>query len=196
MNGYDFDRTIYDGDCFVDFYFFCLLRRPYIILVLPYQLLLSLLFIMHMLGRKLYKQAFHHYLIFVFGKKKLIDKFWQTHIKKIKPWYLKQKREDDVIVSASPEFFLRPACDLLGIKYLIATNMDIRTGQIKGDNCYKYSKVDRFKQMFGEDARLEGFYSDSKSDIPMMLLAEKKYFVFGNVIEEYKEQNDVTKGNN
>ena len=190
MNGYDFDRTIYDGDCFADFYFYCLLRRPYIVLILPYQLILCLLYLVHILNRKTFKQSFHHYLVFVFGKKKLIDRFWLKYIKKIKPWYLKQKREDDVIISASPEFFLRPACDMLGVKNLIATRMDIRTGHIKGDNCYKDSKVDRFREMFGNDARLEGFYSDSKSDIPMMMLADKKFFVFGNVIEEYKESGD------
>lgn len=185
MVGYDFDKTIYSGNSFVDFYFYCLLRRPYIVLLLPYQLILSLLYLVRIMDRRQFKQAFHCYLFFVFGKKKLVTKFWQSHIKKIKSWYLKQKREDDVIVSASPEFFLQPACELLGVKYLIATQMNMRTGYIKGDNCYYYSKVNMFKQVFGADAKLEGFYSDSKRDIPMMELAEKGYFVFGDVIEEY-----------
>ncbi len=186
MNGYDFDRTIYDGDCFVDFYFYCLLRRPYIIIMLPYQLILCLLYLCKILSRHNLKQTFHHYLIIVFGTEKMINKFWQKYKRKIKKWYLEQKREDDIIVSASPEFMLRPICDILGVKYLIATPMNIRTGHIKGENCYKDNKVERFKQMFGEDARLESFYSDSKSDIPMLMLADKKYFVFGDIIQEYK----------
>jgi len=184
MNGYDFDKTIYAGNCFADFYFYCLLRRPYILLLLPYQLVLSVLYLLRILNRKQFKQSFHCYLWFVFGKPQLVEKFWQTRINKIKPWYLAQKQADDVIVSASPEFFLRPACDKLAIKNLIATDMDLRTGVIRGENCYQESKVKMFQQKFGTAARLDSFYSDSKSDFPMMLLADKKYFVKGDMIQE------------
>ncbi len=187
MTGYDFDKTIYAGNCFVDFYFYCFLHRPYIVLLLPYQAMIGLLYVVCLIDRKMCKQLFHCYLFFVFGKDKLIAKFWQTHIKKIKQWYLKQKRDDDVIISATPKFFLQPACDMLEIKYLIATDMDKSTGMIRGENCYKTSKVKMFRQKFGNSAMLEAFYSDSKSDIPMMRLAKKGYFVFGNEIKEYKE---------
>ncbi len=186
MTGYDFDKTIYDGNCFVDFYFYCLLRRMYIVLLLPYQAMIGLMYIVRIIDRKICKQLFHCYLFFIFGKENLITKFWRTHIQKVKQWYLHQKREDDVIVSATPKFFLQPACAMLGVKYLIATDMDMRTGKINGDNCYKESKVKFFKQFFGSDVKLKAFYSDSKSDIPMMQLAEKGYFVFGNQIKEYK----------
>lgn len=186
MNGYDFDKTIYDGNSFVDFYFYCLLRRPYILLILPYQLILSVLYLVRILNRKQYKQAFHCYLFFVFGKKKLLNNFWQTRIKKIKSWYLTQKQDDDVIVSASPEFFLRPVCDQLSIKNLVATNMDMRTGIIRGENCYRDSKVKMFQQRFGAEARLDSFYSDSQNDLPIMMLAKKKYFVIGDEIQEYQ----------
>lgn len=36
MNVYDFDETIYDGDSTVDFYKYCLRRRPYIIFRFPF----------------------------------------------------------------------------------------------------------------------------------------------------------------
>ena len=187
MNGYDFDKTIYDGNCFVDFYFYCLLRRPYIILLLPYQLVITLLYFLHILNRRQYKQAFHRYLIFLPGKTRLINQFWRTHIRKIKPWYLQQKCEDDVIISASPKFFLQRICDLLSVKNLIATEMDMRTGQIKGENCIRENKVKMFQQKFGREVRLVNFYSDSKKDIPMMQLAEHGYFVFGHTFEEYQK---------
>ena len=186
MTGYDFDKTIYDGNSFVDFYFYCLLRRPYIVLLLPYQGIVGLLYVLHIIDRRMCKQLFHHYLFFVFGTPKMIANFWQSHLKKIKPWYLEQQHEDDLIVSASPKSFLRPACDLLGIKHLIATDMNLRTGVIHGANCYKDTKVIMFNQTFGKDAKLQSFYSDSKSDIPMMLRAEKGYFVYGHTIEEYQ----------
>ncbi|MBO4823001.1 MAG: haloacid dehalogenase-like hydrolase [Clostridia bacterium] len=186
MTGYDFDKTIYDGNCFVDFYFYCLVRRFYIIFLLPYQAVVGLLYVVRLIDRKLCKQLFHVYLFFIGGKVKLITQFWQTHLSKIKPWYLKQKRDDDVIISATPKFFLQPACDALKIKHLVATQMNMRTGKIDGDNCYGVSKVTMFKETFGANVVLKAFYSDSKSDIPMMQFAEKGYFVFGNVIKEYK----------
>ena len=37
MNVYDFDKTIYDGDSTVDFYFFCLKQTPKMLKYLPYQ---------------------------------------------------------------------------------------------------------------------------------------------------------------
>ena len=64
--------------------------------------------------------------------------------------------------------------------------MDMRTGLIAGDNCYQNSKVTMFQQKFGTDTQLASFYSDSKSDMPMMLLAVKKYFVDGDVVTEYE----------
>ena len=40
MTGYDFDKTIYDGDCFIDFYKYCLYRRIYLIFFIPIQLIM------------------------------------------------------------------------------------------------------------------------------------------------------------
>lgn len=185
MTGYDFDKTIYDGNCFVDFYFYCLLRRPYIALLLPFQLIVCVLYLLRVINKKIFKQTFHHYLFFIFDKEKLVNNFWQSHIKKIKPWYLKQQQPDDVVISASPEFFLQVACDMIGIKNLVATKMDERTGIIHGDNCCGSSKVKMFQQAFGANAKLDGFYTDSRIDIPMLLFAEKGYFVRGDVITEY-----------
>ena len=31
MTGYDFDKTIYDGNSFIDFYLFCLKRHKWIV---------------------------------------------------------------------------------------------------------------------------------------------------------------------
>lgn len=187
MTGYDFDKTIYAGNCFVDFYFYCLLHRPYIVLLLPYQAIIGLFYVFRLIDRKMCKQLFHCYLFFIFGKDKLIVKFWRVHVRKIKQWYLEQKRDDDVIVSATPKFFLEPVCSMLEIKYLVATEMNQRNGVICGDNCYGAGKVKMFQQLFDKDSKLIAFYSDSKSDIPMMKLAGKGYFVFGNQIKEYKE---------
>ena len=99
MNAYDFDGTIYKGDCFIDFYFFCIIRRPYLIIMLPFQLLF-VLFTFY--NRKLIKQSFAIYLLILPSKIYLVKEFWNIHIGKIKKWYLAQRKDDDIIISASP----------------------------------------------------------------------------------------------
>ena len=88
---------------------------------------------------------------------------------------LKQKREDDLIISASPEFLLRPIADSLGVR-LIATPMDRHTGKILGKNCHDYEKTTRYYAAF-PTKKPERFYSDSLSDTPMARLAKEAFLV-------------------
>ncbi|MEN6339954.1 MAG: GtrA family protein, partial [Clostridiaceae bacterium] len=97
---------------------------------------------------------------------------------KIEPWYLAQKAMDDVIVSASPEFLLRPVCAELGITNLIASRVDRTTGVYDGLNCYGDEKVARFRKAYGE-IPIERFYSDSLSDSPLAALANESFLVSG-----------------
>ena len=46
INAYDFDETIYDGDSSVDFYLYCLKRKPSIIIMAPIQIYGVLLYIL------------------------------------------------------------------------------------------------------------------------------------------------------
>lgn len=173
MNAYDFDGTIYKGDCFIDFYFFCLIRRPYLILMLPFQLLF-ILFTFY--NRKLLKQSFAIYLLILPSKLYLVKEFWNRKIVKIKKWYLLQRKDDDIIISASPRFLLQEISRRLNVKNLICTEMNMFTGFIKGKNCYGKEKLIRFKSEF-PSLKLNRFYSDSKSDLPMMKFAESGFLV-------------------
>ncbi len=180
MNGYDFDKTIYKGDCFIDFYFFCLLRRPFLIIMLPFQLLF-MLFTFY--NRKYIKQSFAIYLLILPSKQYLVKEFWNVKIAKIQKWYLAQRKPDDVIISASPRFILEEIARRLHVKTLICTEMNMHTGYIKGKNCWGEEKVNRFRQNFS-DLTLESFYSDSKSDLPMMKISKVGYLVKKHSIEK------------
>lgn len=183
MNGYDFDKTIYDGDSFTHFYLFCLLHFPYLVLLIPVQALYILCW-----GwtRHRLKQCFAIYLPFVPNKPKQIEKFWQKNAKRIKQWYLRQKQPTDVVISASPEFLLKPICTRLGIQTLIATQMNLNDGRIQGKNCYGEQKVHALKEMLG-NIQFEAFYSDSPSDFPLMQLSKQAFFVLGEDLVNYKE---------
>ena len=181
MNAYDFDGTIYKGDCFIDFYFFCFIRRPYLIIMLPFQLLF-VLFTFY--NRKLVKQSFAIYLLILPSKIYLVKEFWNKHIGKIKKWYLAQRKDDDIIISASPRFILQEIVKRLHLKNLICTEMNMHTGFIKGKNCYGNEKVARFNNEY-PSLKLNAFYSDSKSDLPMMNIAENGYLVKKNKITKF-----------
>ena len=80
-----------------------------------------------------------------------------------------------MIISASPAFLLEPITRELGVA-LIATPMDSRSGQIRGENCHDEEKVRRFYEKY-PDAEIDAFYSDSLSDAPMARLAKTAYLV-------------------
>ena len=73
--------------------------------------------------------------------------------------------------------------DTLNIKYWAATNYDTKSGKIYGENCYGEEKVIEFSKMF-ELKKLDTFYSDSLSDLPIMKKAKKAYLVNGDEITE------------
>lgn len=176
MVGYDFDKTIYDGDSTIDFFFFMLKKRPYLIFLSPYFLFIFICFGLKILGKKRFKELAFFYLPKMKNKERLVDEFWQCHANKILKWYCYQKDKDDVIVSASLEFILKPVADMLGIKNLIATKYNLETGKIDGENCYGEEKVNRFSSSF-KNAKLDSFYSDSMSDLPMMKISSKAFLV-------------------
>ena len=194
MNGYDFDKTIYDGDCLVDFYFYTIIRRPFMLLVLPVHFVMLLLYLVKIIPRKRIKELLMFQLRFYKNKQKLIKNFWKDYIFKIKNWYLNQKKEDDIIITASPEFLVKPVCEKLYVKNIIGTEMNMDTQKITGKNCYGKEKVLRFQKQF-PNIKLKEFYSDSLSDLPMMeasqkgilVKGDKRVVVFNETIEEDKK---------
>ncbi len=189
MNGYDFDKTIYDGDSFVHFYFYTIIKRPFLVLFFLPQMFCGLLFLLRLINKKHLKQLLMFNLRFFKDKEKLLEQFWDRNLKHIKQWYLEQKQADDVIISASPEFLVASACKRLGLKYIYGTDMNLQTQKITGKNCWGQEKVVRFEKEFGKDLILKTFYSDSLSDMPMMKKAEKGIFVKGDKREVIYNKN-------
>ena len=185
MNVYDFDKTIYDGDSTADFYLFSLGRHKKILTLAPSLFGAFVRFYVFKKGSKTeFKEKMYLFLRCCDTEKDVND-FWETHIQKIKAFYLAQQREDDVIISASPLFLLQPVCERLGIRCLMASNVDPHTGAYDGVNCHGEEKVRRFREVFG-DSGIDEFYSDSYSDTPLAKLAEKAYIVKGEQLSEWR----------
>ena len=186
VNVYDFDGTIYNGDSSVDIYFFLLKRYPKLIAYFPKQILGIVRYKLRLSSKEEMKEMYFSFLKGVQTDKTFVDDFWKQNQNKIKEWYLNQKRKDDVIISASPEFLLKPICDILGIDNLIATKVELSSGKFLSKNCQGVEKVVRFKEFFSE-AEIEAFYSDSKSDIYMAKLATKAFRVKKNSIMDWEQ---------
>lgn len=184
MNVYDFDGTIYDGDSTMDFYLYCLRRHPKVIKCMLMQIKTIIAYCEKHITKTQCKERLYIFLKYLPDIDKDIEHFWNINQRKIKKWYLDRKKDDDIIISASPEFLLSFICERLNVRYVIASRVDKKTGKYSGYNCYGIEKVYRFQNLF--DGEIEEFYSDSDSDRPLANIAKKAYIVKRNKIEEWK----------
>ncbi len=187
MNIYDFDGTIYSGDSTIDFYIFIIKRHPAVALYLPKQLFSALRYKAGKCSVTEFKENFFVFLSVISDISYETDLFWKKNIRKIMPWYYEKKKDDDVIISASPEFLLKPACEILGNIYLIASRTDPKTGKFTGENCKGQEKLKRFREKYGNSV-VDDFYSDSLSDLPLAKIAKRAFFIKKGKIQNWNTE--------
>lgn len=175
MNIYDFDGTIYHGDSTFDFYFYALKKHPGLVRFLPKQAVAFALYALKRIDKTNMKERFYTFLTGI-DAEGMLEAFWDTHEKNIYPYYKAQQKEDDIIISASPEFLLKPICARLGIRHLMASRVDPKTGAYTGLNCWGSEKVRRLEAQMGI-THCDEFYSDSHSDAPLAGIAHKAFLV-------------------
>ena len=83
---------------------------------------------------------------------------------------------------------MKPFCDKLGIKHVIATKYDTKKGCIIGKNNKGKEKIVRFREIF-KNSKVNEAYSDSLSDIPMFEIAQKAFLVKGEKLIPYEKTN-------
>lgn len=183
MNVYDFDGTIYNSDSTVDFFLYALKRNPAVLLYLPKQAWGFILYGVKRIDKTKLKEYFFSFLP-VINTEELTESFWNQNQDKIFDWYLKQQKQDDIIISASPKFLLQPICSRLGIRHLIASEVDPDTGMFTGENCRGREKVQRLTSEYNV-THIDNFYSDSHSDLPLAQIADKAFFVTKGKLSEW-----------
>jgi len=179
MNAYDIDKTIYHQDSTAQFTLWCIRRSPRACLGALRLIVPGIGLLLHKVSKEHFKECLFA-ACFPKGEKleQELQAFWKQNISGVHHWYLEKKREDDVVISASPEFVVRPAMDLLGIKALIGSPLNPQTGRFEGKNCHGEEKVVRFRELYPQ-AEVEEFFSDSLSDTPMARLAQRAWLVEG-----------------
>jgi len=180
-NVYDFDKTVVYPDSGAEFFRFCLRRHPALLRYLP-RLVLELLRFAVRHGRAAPFQAeYYHYLRGLPDWREEVRLFWEAKAgAMLKPWYLAQLRPDDIIVSCSAEFFLRPLCEQLGVR-VVGSRVNPETGRLEGFSCYGAEKARRLREAF-EGLEIGDFYSDSLSDAPLAVLARRAFLVKGDTV--------------
>ena len=175
MNIYDFDKTLYGSDSTMDFMVYSFKKHPGLVRFLPGIGWAAALYALKRIDKTAMKQRF--YRVFTgYDAEGLLEDFWDSHQHKIFSWYPEQQEETDIVISASPEFLLKPICKRLGIRHLIASRVDSKTGRYTGANCWGPEKVIRLKDEMGID-HCDKFFSDSYSDQPLADIADKAFLI-------------------
>ena len=175
MNVFDFDKTIYKKDCSIEFYKFAVAKNPFLLLKCFLRQFGAIVqYKMGKITKEKLKERYFCFLRYI-NVDAYVQEFAEREINNIAGWYLDIKQENDVIISASPQFLVTAFTDRLGITYILATDMDKHTGKITGKNCRGEEKVMRFQKVFKDS--VDCFYSDSMSDAPMARMAGQAYLV-------------------
>lgn len=186
MRVFDFDNTIYNGESVFDFYLFSIKYNPK---VAKYIFIVLLNLVKYKLGKttmqdlqQAVKKYASAYLNAFADKEMLVKRFWDTHMKKIKPWYT--PRPDDVILTASFNLIMDEVCARLGIKNCICSVVDRETMQISYIN-FSENKRKIYLEKY-KDRSVDEFYTDNRLDQPMIDIAEKAFLVKGSKIKRIK----------
>ncbi len=187
MNVYDWDNTIYRGDSTFGFVLYLYKNYPMTLISIPRTAVCGLLYGVRIMPKLTFKQNLYHMFVFVKDMDRAVDDFTSSHLDHVKQWYKDAQKEDDVVISASPQFLISSFCKKTGITVCMASDVDMKTGKYNGLNCHGKEKVRRFYEMF-KDGIIESFYSDSLSDSPLAEIAKEAFLVKGDKLIKWPER--------
>lgn len=185
MNLYDFDGTIYDGESNKDLIMFAIKKHhlKLVIKALKKAKKLNRDYENNLINFENVKEAMLSFIFEIENYPQFINEFVDAHMKKIKPWYLSRKTENDIIVSASCDLWINVFARRLGIKNTICTKINSE-GYIQGRNCKGDEKVRRIQQVL-PNVQIISAFGDSEEDKYMLELAQTGYVVEGNKLKPY-----------
>lgn len=188
VNVYDFDNTIYDGESLVDLVLYYIPRDPRIWRYLPQLIRIALRDRFHLFtveeAVKAYSGFLEGYYVKLSSLEEDVVRFWDRHEQKIKPFYMKQRRADDIIVSGSTDFLLAEMMKRMGITRYIGSSVDPRTGKFTR-LCFLENTVNLFQEQ-SSNVQIENFYTDSMNDRAMMDISNHVFLVKKNQVTQIK----------
>jgi len=150
VNVYDWDKTIFPVDSTVAFVRWCLRRHPGVIRALLGTLVLLPGYWLGKVSKTAIKERMYGFLRRVPDVDAELEAFWAQNFARVNPWYLAQRRPDDIIISASPEFLVRIPAQKLGVR-LLASRVDKHTGKTAGAKILTDFFKEQLQQFVSDD---------------------------------------------
>lgn len=188
MRVFDFDNTLYNGESSVDFAIFMIKSNYKIIFWLPRIFWNLLLYKLCIIKKDKMENTINKFIKRFFSNKseinKLVLEFWKVNEKKLYFDIISDIKEEDIIISACPDFILNKIINKLGTANFICSKVDIDKKKVIylnfGDN-----KVKKYKEIYGNKI-IDSFYTDSYNDKAMMDISLKVFLVRKGKIKEIK----------
>lgn len=184
LNIYDFDGTIYNGDSSIDFLIYSIKNKKSLLKYFPKILLFMILNRLGIVSIKEFKQVYFSFIKEIKNLNQFVEDFWKVKNKKINKFFFENiKKEKNIyVISASPEFLLKPYLSKFENIKLIATQIN-KDGILIGENCKSEEKLLRLKKV-EKDFVIENFYTDSLVDLPLIRQAQNSFYVHKGMVEK------------
>lgn len=187
MNCYDFDKTIYKKDSSIKLYLFYISKYPLKIFGIFRLMFLFFLNVIGILSTMKFKEKFFAFLTNIKDVDTFVDEFWQKEKKNINSYFYDVIKDNDVVISASPQFLIEPILKSINPQIVvIGTNMDKRTGKIEGENMKGKHKAEVLNGLGYTE--FDSVYTDSLSDFPILDMAKNKFIVCGEKVYPFGKQ--------
>ena len=192
---FDFDKTLFKKDSFLSLYKFIVIKYPIRFIYLPIQVLSGMLYLFKILNAKTFKSYF---LFYLYNMKLEIlaanlEEFWsqnQQFNQKLLSLIqtLNNSGITTVVVSASPTLFIKKACNELGIKHVIGTELSYQNGKYKivGKNCRGREKISRLSSFFEDDIEIIWAFSDNKDDQDLLNMSKNSFWIKNGKLIKYE----------
>lgn len=189
MNVFDFDDTVYNGECSLDFFKFCIKKKPLLMRHMPKVMAMVTRYKMGKVAKS-EMMKFAGYILDLLAENmkdldKMIEAFWKENMYKLKPSMIGMLNSESVIISASPSFLLNGIRSKVNGANIISTEIDLSNMKIK-TLCYGENKVVEFKKHY-PDIIPQNFYTDNMNDKPMINFSENAWLVRDNTIVPIKK---------
>ncbi|GIP04062.1 HAD family hydrolase [Paenibacillus lautus] len=188
---FDIDKTVIHTDSMFRFLKYGIRKHPATTPVILKVVLHSVLYKLRLLEAEKAKSAYFHAMRHMDDAD--LKHFYETELKPaifpdaLKEMQLKKSEGYHVLlVTASPDAYMRYFAELPCVDAVIATKLSVRDGRftsmIEGNNCKGEEKVNRIQQYLSEQRLAIDYdsscaYSDSLSDLPMFRLVKHKYLI-------------------
>jgi HAD superfamily phosphoserine phosphatase-like hydrolase len=194
---FDFDGTLYKHDSILSFCFFYYQKKPQRTWRFIKQVFYWLLWKFKRINTSEFKSRF---ICFIEGDnqievERIARLFWENNTSFNSEILLELKRCQAenlcvVVVSASPDLFILPACEKLGIQHVVSTTLRIHEeGYTLGTNCRGSEKTIRLRAVFPTQ-RIVRAYSDNTDDLQLLRTAEQGFLVKNGAIRSVPNVGD------